>query len=72
MSPLPLRYRYVDNDGKLDVEEYIDDGIIKIAENEIFDVTAEQNFFPIELEQVTQLSREAAGHDWRRLAWHLP
>ena len=30
------------------------------------------DILPIELEQVTQLSREAAGHDWRRLAWHLP
>ncbi len=36
-------YRYVEYDGKLDVEEYIDDGIIKIAENNIFDGTAEQN-----------------------------
>jgi hypothetical protein len=36
-------YRYVDYDGKLDVEEYIDEGIIKIAENNIFDAGAEHN-----------------------------
>jgi esterase/lipase superfamily enzyme len=26
---------------------------------------------PIQLEQVPQLPREAAGHGWRRLAWCL-
>jgi hypothetical protein len=39
-----LVYRYIPYDGKLDVEEYIDGGIIEIAERGIFDAAAEDNF----------------------------
>jgi hypothetical protein len=39
-----LVYRYIPYDGKLDVEEYIDSGIIEIAERRIFDTAAEENF----------------------------
>lgn len=39
-----LVYRYIPYDGKLDVEEYIDNGIIEIAERGLFDSVAEKNF----------------------------
>jgi Protein of unknown function DUF262 len=39
-----LVYRYIPYDGKLDVEEYIDGGIIEIAERGLFDGAAEKNF----------------------------
>jgi hypothetical protein len=39
-----LVYRYIPYDGKLDVEEYIDGGIIEIAERGLFDAGAEENF----------------------------
>jgi Protein of unknown function DUF262 len=39
-----LVYRYIPYDGKLDVEEYIDGGIIEIAERGVFDTMADENF----------------------------
>jgi hypothetical protein len=39
-----LVYGYVEYDGKLDVEEYIDNGIIKIAEEQLLGPAAEQAF----------------------------
>ena len=39
-----LVYRYVRYDGKKDVEEYITDGMIEIAEKQILTTEAEQNF----------------------------
>jgi len=39
-----LVYRHIEYDGKLDVEEYIDNGIIKMAEEGLLDSPAETNF----------------------------
>ncbi|HEY3911598.1 MAG TPA: DUF262 domain-containing protein [Stellaceae bacterium] len=53
-----LVYRYIPYDGKLDVEEYIDAGIIEIAEGGIFDVEAEKN-----LRDTITLLHDALGND---------
>jgi hypothetical protein len=53
-----LVYRYIPYDGKLDVEEYIDGGIIKIAEQGMFDMMAEQNF-----RETVTLLHDALGDD---------
>ena len=53
-----LVYRYVDYDGKLDVEEYIDDGIIRIAEGKLLDDLAKLNF-----RETFQLLHAALGED---------
>jgi hypothetical protein len=53
-----LVYRYVEYDGKLDVEEYVDDGIIRMAEGNMLDANAEENF-----RETFELPHVALGDD---------
>jgi hypothetical protein len=53
-----LVYRYVPYQGRLDVEDYIDKGIVKIAELKILDNEAEKNFV-----ETFQLLKASLGAD---------